>query len=216
MDMSKTIAPKSDQLNADDLITGPRDITITGVRGMSEKDQPVAVDFEGDNGKPFKPCKSMRRVMVHCWGVDAKAYAGRSMRLYLDPKVKFGGIAVGGIRISHMSHIDKRHTMALTSSKARRSPYSVEPMQIEEPKRQSDETTATETLTDEDLNVLFLRAKSTAAGGTEQYKVWFMARTKSEKEALQNTQEPDRDDFDKVKSIHEAAKGVAAEADEQS
>ena len=33
--------------------------------------EPVRVTIaEGDNRKPYKPCKSMRRVMVHCWGAD--------------------------------------------------------------------------------------------------------------------------------------------------
>jgi hypothetical protein len=127
MDMSAYIAPKSDQLNADDLIAGPRTITITSVRG-SEGDQPVAVHYDGDNGKPFKPCKSMRRVMVHAWGRDAKQYAGRSMTLYRDPKIKFGGMEVGGIRISHMSHIDGKLQMALTETRGKRAPYVVQPL----------------------------------------------------------------------------------------
>jgi hypothetical protein len=130
-DLAKTIAPKSDQLNADDLIAGPMTITITGVRGVDDADQPIAVNFEGDGGKPFKPCKSMRRVMVHCWGADGKAYAGRRATLYCDQNVQFGGIKVGGIRISHLSHIDREITMALTVTRAKRSPYTVRPLQAE-------------------------------------------------------------------------------------
>jgi hypothetical protein len=37
--------------------------------------------------------------------------------------VQFGGIKVGGIRISHMSHIDREMEMALTVTKAKRTPY---------------------------------------------------------------------------------------------
>lgn len=128
VDMMSTITPKSDQLNADDLIGGPRTVTITGVRGNDNADQPVSISFEGDNSKPFKPCKSMRRVMVSVWGADAKQYVGRSMTLYCDPDVQFGGMAVGGIRISHMSHIDKPQTMALTATRAKRKPYTVHPL----------------------------------------------------------------------------------------
>ncbi|MBK8200630.1 MAG: hypothetical protein IPK75_20025 [Acidobacteria bacterium] len=90
--MSKFVIPKSDQLNADDLLSGPRTITITKVSGTGAADQPVAVHFEGDDGKPYKPCKSMRRVMIAGWGVDAAQYVGRSMTLYCDPKVVFGGM----------------------------------------------------------------------------------------------------------------------------
>lgn len=125
MDMSPFVVPKSDQINADDLISGPKTIRITRVSGTNNADQPVAVYFDGDDEKPFKPCKSMRRVMIAAWGVDAAKYVGRSMTLYRDPKVAFGGMEVGGIRISAMSHIDKPLAMALTVTKAKRAPYRV-------------------------------------------------------------------------------------------
>jgi hypothetical protein len=131
VDMTQFTAPKSDQLNADDLIGGPRTITVTGVRGTDAADQPVAISFEGDNSKPYKPCKSMRRVMVHVWGADAKQYVGRSMTLYCDPGVQFGGMKVGGIRISHMSNMDKPQTMALTATRAKRAPFTVQPLAVE-------------------------------------------------------------------------------------
>lgn len=133
--MAATIAPKSDQLNADDLIAGPRTITITAVKARhSTPDQPIAVHFEGDNGKPYLPCKSMRRVMVAVWGVDPAAYVGQAMTLFRDPSVLFGGIAVGGIRISHMSGIDGAKMMALTASKTKRAQYTVEPLAKAKPK----------------------------------------------------------------------------------
>ena len=138
-DLSKTITPKSDQLNADDLIGGPRNITVTKVSAQASSElQPVSINFEGDNGKPYKPCKSMRRVLVQIWGADGNQYVGRSMTLYLDPNVKFGGIAVGGIRISHMSGMDKRIVMALTASKAKRTPFTVNPMEVAAPLSQSE------------------------------------------------------------------------------
>lgn len=130
-DLAKTIAPKSDQLNADDLIGRNLTITVTGVRGCDEAEQPIAISFEGDNGKPYKPCKSMRRVMVHVWGRDGNTYAGRRMALYRDENVQFGGIKVGGIRISHMSHIDHDMTMALTATRAKRTPYTVKPLKAD-------------------------------------------------------------------------------------
>jgi hypothetical protein len=127
--MSQTIAPKSDQLNADDLIGGPRTITITRVTGNEgNAEQPVNIFFEGDNGKPFRPCKSMRRVMVKIWGKDASKYAGQSMTLFRDPKVQWGGMEVGGIRISHMTGLEKKEVMALTASNRARKPYTVNPL----------------------------------------------------------------------------------------
>ncbi|MEL6233311.1 MAG: hypothetical protein AAFR46_02770 [Pseudomonadota bacterium] len=169
MNMLETIAPKSDQLNADDLIGGPRTITVRQVGGnQSSPEQPVNVYFDGDDGKPFRPCKSMRRVMVQIWGPDAKAYAGRSMTLYRDPKVSFGGAQVGGIRISHMSHIDRDVTMALTASKAKRQPYVVKPLVVSEPPQpQQDQAAADPALLDE--------ARRHANTGTESFLMWWKA-----------------------------------------
>lgn len=131
VDISATVAPKSDQLNADDLIVGPRTILITAVKARAstgQGDQPVAVHFEGDNGKPYLPCKSMRRVLLYVWGSNGNAYVGRSMTLFRDESVVFGGAAVGGIRISHMSEMLRSVTLSLTASKASRKPYVVQPL----------------------------------------------------------------------------------------
>jgi hypothetical protein len=72
LDMTQFTAPKSDQLNADDLIGGPRTITVSRVRASeSTPEQPVEIHIEGSD-KPYKPCKSMRRVMITLWGIDSK------------------------------------------------------------------------------------------------------------------------------------------------
>lgn len=126
--MAQTIIPKSDQLNADDLIAGEKTITITGVDIRPGTEQPISIHYEGDNGKPYKACKSMCRLMVTAWGADSKKYTGRSMTLYRDKTVKWGGMEVGGIRISHMTHIDSPLTLALTMTKQSRKPYTVKPL----------------------------------------------------------------------------------------
>lgn len=126
--MLSTIEAKSDQLNSDDLQSRPITVKITKVSGSDNKEQPIAINYEGDNNKPYKPCKSMRRVLVHVWGPDGSKYVGRSMTLYRDEKVRFGGIDVGGIRISHVSDIDEAVTMALTASKANKKPFTVQPL----------------------------------------------------------------------------------------
>jgi hypothetical protein len=71
-DMRAVIVPKSDQINSDDLIAGPLTITITEVSIRPGTEQPVSINFDGDGGKPYKPCKSMARVMVTCWGADGR------------------------------------------------------------------------------------------------------------------------------------------------
>lgn len=133
MNMLATIIPKSDQLNSDDLIGQDITIKVTRVTMDTRSEQPVSLHFEGDNGKPYKPGKSMRRVLVQAWGPDASAYADRSLTLYRDPDVKFGGMDVGGIRISHMSHITKHLVMALTTTRGNKKPFVVEVLKVESP-----------------------------------------------------------------------------------
>jgi len=125
MNMKDSIKPKSDQTNADDLITGPTTIKITAVKTSGSKEQPVSVSYEGDDGKPYKPCLSMRRVLVKVWGDQEALYVGRSMTLYRDDSVKWAGEEVGGIRISHMSDMAEDVTMKLTANKKQRKPYTV-------------------------------------------------------------------------------------------
>lgn len=130
MDISKTITPKSDQLNADDLIGGSKTIKIRDVKATDTEIQPVSIYFDGDNNKPYKPSKGMRRVLVAIWGVNAKAFIGRSLTLYRDDSVKFGGVEVGGIRISHASHISEPMRILETVSKGKRRPVTIEVLKV--------------------------------------------------------------------------------------
>lgn len=129
-DMTLVTMPKTDQLNADSLIGGPITVTITRITIMPGIEQPVSVFYTGDKGKPYKPGLSMNKLMVLVWGKDAKKYIGRSMTLWCDPKVTWGGAAVGGIRISHMSDIKSAVTVALTATKGNKKPYKVEPLAV--------------------------------------------------------------------------------------
>lgn len=129
-DMRTAIQPKSDQLNADDFVGGARTVRITGV-DIKPGEQPISVHFEGDNGKPWKPCKTTARLMVAAWGPDASQYKGRSLTLYRDPSVKWAGLEVGGIRISHMSHIDNDMIYAATVTKGKRAPIKVKPLKAD-------------------------------------------------------------------------------------
>jgi hypothetical protein len=167
-DMTLTVVPKSDQINADDLIGGPRTITITRMAIDPTSEQPVSVYFEGDNGKPYKACKSMRRVMIHAWGPDASKYAGQSMTLYRDADVMFGGMKVGGIRISHLSGIDKPLTMALTATKAKRALFTVRPLTVAkpEPEKPAEPPTMDNAQTQTGFNDAFEAALKAADGAT--------------------------------------------------
>lgn len=128
-DMTPTIEAKSSQLNADDLMGGPRTVKITKVSAnASSNEQPIAINYDGDNGKPFYPCKTVRRLLVSVWGNEGSEYVGRRMTLFRDPDVLWGGLKVGGIRVSHMSDIDTKITIALTATRGNKKPYTVHPL----------------------------------------------------------------------------------------
>lgn len=132
MDLSKTIIPKSDQLNADDLISGSKTIKIRNIKGGEDEAQPVSIYFYGDNNKPFKPCKSMRRVLVQLWGAESSVFHGRRLTIYRDDTVKWAGVETGGIRISHASHIPASTRVLVTASKNKRVPMTIEVLPLVE------------------------------------------------------------------------------------
>lgn len=161
-DMASTITAKSDQLNADDLMGGPITIKITDTRVMMAE-QPCIINFEGDNGKPWKPGKSMRRVIVAAWGTDPSVYKGRSLTLYREPDVMFGGVRVGGTRISHMSHLTTPLTVSLTVTRGSKKPFVVKPLQVQASSNPTADDPA-------EIARLQSAAKKAAKGGSESLK----------------------------------------------
>lgn len=158
-----TIVAKSDQLNADDLLGGNKTITVTAVKRSASPDQPVAVHFQGDDGKPYKPCKSMRKVLIFAWGENGADWIGRSMTLFNDPEVKFGGIKVGGIRISHLSHIERDIAISLTATKGKKAPITIKKLAAakrEAPPAKQEESK--HAMTKEEINTIkrFLMAEA--------------------------------------------------------
>jgi len=132
MDITKALAPKSDQKNADDFLGGPQTFAVESVTEGTEE-QPVNINLVGHPGKPYKPSKSMLRVLAKLWGTSGADWAGRSLTLYTDPTVKFGGVTLGGIKISHMSHIAKREQVSLTVTRGKKGTHAVEPLIEKQP-----------------------------------------------------------------------------------
>lgn len=127
MDMSRAIAPKSDQVNAEDLLGGPKTVSITGVREGTDE-QKVFIDLAEFPGRTYRPSKTMARVLVGAWGLDASKYVGRRMTIFRNPDIRFGSDAVGGIQISHLSHIDKPQTFTLLEKRGKKAPHTVQPL----------------------------------------------------------------------------------------
>jgi hypothetical protein len=160
MDLTESIAPRSDQANAEDFLSGPRTFTISEVRPGASPEQPVDIYLaEFDPHRPFKPSKTVRRILVTAWGKEAEAYVGRRLTLFNDPSVKFGGQSVGGIRVSHLSHIEKPLTVALTVTRGKKAPVTVQPLKEAPPQPARD----------------FLAEAKLAAGDVESLKALWSA-----------------------------------------
>lgn len=127
-----TIVPKSDQLNAEQLIGTTMTVTVTNVKRTSDE-QPVVIHYQNDNGRPYKPCKTMRKLLIAAWGEDGTQWVGRSMTLFCDPDVKFGGEKVGGIRISHLSHISGSLEVSLNATRGKKRLYVVHRLDVKLP-----------------------------------------------------------------------------------
>jgi len=127
MDISTTTAPKSDQINAEDLLAGPVTFTISEVKAGSAE-QPVDIHLAELPGRPYRPSKSMRRVLMNAWGRETSVYSGRRLTLYRDAEVRFGPEAVGGIKISHLSDIAEPIALALTIKRGQRAKHRVDPL----------------------------------------------------------------------------------------
>ena len=172
-DMMRTIVPKSDQLNADDLVGG-HTITITVNRAEVKEsgEQKVVLGYEGDNGKPYKPGKAMCHVLINVWGKSSQGYIGKSMTLYRDEKVKFGPDITGGVRISHMSHITEPRTVIIPVSRGIRKPFTVQPLKVAAPE------------IDHALELLKRNARDNAANGTAALETWWKALPKESQAKL--------------------------------
>ncbi|MBE8598084.1 hypothetical protein [Xenorhabdus sp. BG5] len=129
MNLANTIIPKSDQLNFEDVQTTRITAVIKSVR-EGTKDQPVFIDLVGYDGRPYKPSKSMRRVLIGGWGTDGHSWVGKSLTLYGDPDVKFGGVKVGGIKVYAMSDVESDFSLMLSVSKGKRAEHRVKKLEV--------------------------------------------------------------------------------------
>jgi hypothetical protein len=132
-DMDAVTAAKSDQFNADDLIGSEMTVTVAEVIIRAGTEQPITVKLVGQS-KVFRPCKTVARIMKAAWGPDSAVYPGRSMVIYTDPDVTWGGMKVGGIRVRAISHINDPLVIALQEKKGSKKITTVRPLKIEQPR----------------------------------------------------------------------------------
>ena len=130
MDITDALAPKSDQLDAVELVA-PRTFTIDEGSRLATRDgfPVVEVKLVGFD-RVWRPSKGMLDAIVAIWGTNAREWAGQSVTLYNDPEVTFGKDKVGGIRISAMTGIAKPTTVQIRGrgQGGRKVPWRIQPL----------------------------------------------------------------------------------------
>jgi hypothetical protein len=126
--MKVEIKKNTDQLNYEDFLGGvTRIVTIVSVEnGRKEAQYDIAI--EGDD-RYWRPPATVLKQLVLAYGDNAEDWVGKSAALYGDPEVKApGGKKVGGIRVSHLSHIEKPLSASLTVTRGQTGIFTVDPL----------------------------------------------------------------------------------------
>lgn len=126
--MKITAEPRSDQWNADDFVGSSKTFTIAGVK-VGSAEQKYDISLEGES-RVWRPPLTILRILMDekVWGDESDVWIGRRVRLYRDPTVRFGKDAVGGIRLSHVSHIARPVTLAVTTTRGKRAMVTIDPL----------------------------------------------------------------------------------------
>lgn len=135
--MKITAPPRSDQLNGDDFSGGrTATVTIAGVKEGSTDLAPYDINLVEVDRRVWRPPLTVLRLLMAAWGDEATDWVGRKVTLYRDDNVRVGKEVMGGIRVSHASHLptgDKPFTTKITSTRGRKSPVTVQPIPADAP-----------------------------------------------------------------------------------
>lgn len=124
----RAMQAKSDQLNAEDLVAGPRTIRISG--GV-EKEGRIRLNYDGDQGRPWVLSKTALRILAACWGDDPGKWIGLSCTVFCDDTVVYGGKEVGGIRVSHAEGIGAPRSLMLTVTRGKKKEHVIQPLVVQ-------------------------------------------------------------------------------------
>ena len=103
-----------------------RDVTnAKGEKGRKEAQYDIAI--EGDD-RYWRPPATILKLLKLAYGDEAADWEGKRARLYGDPDVKMKGVKVGGIRVSHLSHITEPLTASLTVARGQTATFRVDPL----------------------------------------------------------------------------------------
>lgn len=125
--MRVDIKKNTDQLNYEDFLGGvTRTVTIAKVeKGRKEAQYDIAI--EGDD-RYWRPPATVLKLLKLAYGDEAADWEGKRATLYGDPDVKMKGVKVGGIRVSHLSHLAGPLTASLTVTRGQTGIFTVQPL----------------------------------------------------------------------------------------
>lgn len=171
-DFSDSIVARSDQLNAIDLLSNELTIIITEIKKSKDPKQPMVIHYVNDNGKPYKPCLLMRRIITTGWGMklSGDVCRGRSILLYRDENVRYGADITGGIRISAMSNIPREIKLTQQTSRGKWKEFSVSVL--------PSSTSTASPKPDPAFDMLYRNAERAAEKGMAELEAWFKALPK--------------------------------------
>lgn len=133
--------PDSDTISSTDFLDGPRTVTISKFELTGDKKLPWDIYLaEIPDGRPYKPGKFVGRILEVIWGNPRTVdFVGRRMTLFRDPDVMRGKEKVGGLRLSHASHIDGPTEALVVESRQSRRTVTIQPLPDAEPESPSAE-----------------------------------------------------------------------------
>ena len=159
--MKIEVESRTDQINADDLVGRSETYTIAGIRpGVATTKYDI--DLVETPGRCWRPPITMQKLLVIAWGDEAADWIGRRVTLYTDPTVSFGKDKVGGIRISHLSHITEPVQANLLVTRGKRKLLTVQPLIEQAPTVPDDIAQAA--------------SKAHSEGNLEAYRDWLQEK----------------------------------------
>lgn len=105
MDLDELVKSNSKYLQKEDVGTSGRNLTIRGfkrvvVEADGEEEEKVAMFFTDDNLKPMLlNVTNKNRLKIATGAKTTDDVKGKTINVYNDPYVEFGGKVVGGLRI---------------------------------------------------------------------------------------------------------------------
>ena len=132
VDIRAATKPKSDQLNYETFLTGPQTFTVSKVT-PGDRDHPVFIHMNECPATPYKPSKGMLKCIAQPdgWGDKSSQWVGKSVTLYGDPTVIYGGVEVGGIKVAALSDINGDYETLISARRGVRKPHLIKKIVIQ-------------------------------------------------------------------------------------